>query len=311
MRGSKDSRPRLRHRALFVASAVLLCLARNPGAAEPGPMTYIYNGPETANDVRYEYHWEILRAALEKTRARYGPYLMQRSKAMTEERQAHELMGATGELTVMYLDTRPEFEKNLIGIHIPVDKGLVGYRVFLIRADRRKDFRGIGSLDELRRFSFGLGLDWIDVAILRNSGFKVVTGSNYDGLFEMLVNRRFDVFLRGAVEVLDEVELRRTAMPELCIEDSLCLYYPLPMYFWFPRTEEGRLLAARAEEGMRAMIADGSYDLIFDHYEGRKIESLHLKDRRLFRIENPFLGPEIPFADKRLWFDPKTYSPKP
>jgi membrane-bound lytic murein transglycosylase MltF len=79
------------------------------------------------------------------------------------------------------------------------------------------------------------------------------------------------------------------------------------MYFWFPKTDEGRRLAARAEEGMRMMIADGTYDRIFDKYQRHKIEQLHLKQRRIFRINNPFLGPETPFNDKRLWFDPQTY----
>jgi membrane-bound lytic murein transglycosylase MltF len=79
------------------------------------------------------------------------------------------------------------------------------------------------------------------------------------------------------------------------------------MYFWFPKTEEGRRLAARAEEGMRKMIADGTYDRIFDQYQRRKIEKLGLKQRRVFAIANPNVGPETPFADKRLWFNPKTY----
>jgi ABC-type amino acid transport substrate-binding protein len=147
----------------------------------------------------------------------------------------------------------------------------------------------------------------MDVDILRTNRFKVVTGSSYDGLFEMLANKRFDVFLRAAVEVLDEYDERKAAIPSLAIEQGLILYYPLPMYFWFPRNDEGRRLAARAEEGMRAMIADGTYDAIFDKYQRRKIERLHLKQRKIFRIDNPLVGPETPFADKRLWFDPQTY----
>ena len=38
-----------------------------------------------------------------------------------------------------------------------------------------------------------------------------------------------------------------------------------------------------------------------------EIERLRLKSRTIFRIANPFVGPETPFADKRLWFDPQTY----
>ena len=270
-------------------------------------MTYVYNAPESALDVRYQYHWEILRTALEKTTPKWGPYRMVKSELMTERRQALELKNATGKLTVMYLSTTPEFERNLIPIHIPVDKNLGGYCVFLIRKNEQPRFANVRTLGDLRKFTFGLGLGWVDVDILNAAGLPVVTGSSYDGLFEMLVKKRFDIFLRAAVEVLDEYDQRKNRLPDLRIEDHLILYYPLPMYFWFPKTVEGRRLATRAEAGMRMMIADGTYDRIFDKYQRHKIERLRLKSRRIIKIDNPFLGPEVPFSDKRLWFDPQTY----
>src|SRR4051794_22455718 len=290
-------------RSAFLLALLLVFFA---AASRAQAMTYIYHAPESSLDVRYLYHWEILRTALERTTPKWGPYRMVPSEAMTERRQAYELKSATGKLTVMYLSTTPDFEQHLIPIRIPVDKNLGGYCVFLIRRDDQQRFAAVRSIDDLRRFTYGLGLGWVDVDILRADGLRVVTGSSYDGLFEMLVNKRFDVFLRAATEVLDEYGQRKGSLP-LTIEDSIILYYPLPMYFWFPKTAEGRRLAARAEEGMRMMIADGTYDRIFDKYQRRKIETLRLGRRRLFAIANPFVGPETPFNDKRLWFDPRTY----
>ena len=270
----------------------------------PGVMTYVYNAPESSLDRRYEYHWEILKTALERTTAKYGPYALVPSVGMTEARQTSELVAARGRITVMYLGTTPKLEHELVPVRIPVDKNLGGYCVFLIHRDAVPRFAAIHTLDDLMRLRVGLGLGWIDVDILRANHFEVVTGSSYDGLFRMTANRRFDGFLRAAVEVLGELELRRKEVPELVIEDSLLLYYQLPMYFWFSKTPAGERLAERAREGMLGMIEDGSYDRIFTAYQGPKIEALHLKTRRLFRIENPYLVPETPFADRRLWFDP-------
>src|ERR1044071_1535884 len=195
-------------------------------------MTYIHHPPESPRDVRYEYHWEILRTALEKTRPKWGDYRMIASDVMTEKRQTFELKHATGRLNVMYLSTTPDFERNLIAVHIPVDKNLGGYCVFLIRKGEQPRFDAVKSLDDLRNFSYGLGLGWIDVDILRANHFNVVTGSDYDGLFEMLIHKRFDVFLRAAVEVLDEVDQRKERLKDLGIEKNIIFYYPLPMYFW-------------------------------------------------------------------------------
>lgn len=295
-------------RAAVVPALIALSLSipRSASAAD-AIMRYIYHPPESSLDVRYLYQWEVLRTALEKTAGKWGPWQMVPSELMTEQRQAFELKHATGKLTVMYLSTTPDFEKTLIPIRIPVDRNLGGYSVLLIRKEDQKRFNDIRSVSDLRRFTYGLGLGWIDVGILRTNKFKVITGSSYDGLFEMLAHRRFDVFPRASVEVLDEYDQRKAALPDLHIEENLVLYYPMPMYFWFPRTAEGRRLAARAEEGMRMMLADGTYDAVFDKYQRRKIERLRLKERKVFRIANPNVGPETPFGDKRLWFDPKTY----
>jgi len=292
-------------RTSLVAAALYVCALTLSASPKAGVMTYIHHPPESATDVRYAYQWEILKTALEKTRPKWGDYRMLVSGFMTEQRQTYELEHATGKLNVMYLGTTPDFERNLVGIHIPVDKNLGGYCVFLVRDGEQSRFANVRTLDDLRKFSYGLGLGWIDVGVLRSNGFNVVTGSSYDGLFDMLAHRRFDVFLRAAVEVLDEYDRHKNN--GLAIEQSILFYYPLPMYFWFPRTEEGRRLAARAEEGMRMMIADGTYDRIFDKYQRWKIERLNLSQRRMFSIRNPYLGPQTPFADKRLWFDPKTY----
>jgi len=294
----------IRRRAPLLGIAVMAMLTLAP--AKP-VMRYVYNGPESARDVRYLYHWNILRTALEKTAPQWGDYLMVASDTMTEQRQQLELMNATGKLNVMYLSTTPEFERKLIGIHIPVDKNLSGYCVFLIRDGEQARFAKVRTLDDLRRFSYGLGLGWVDVGILHANRFNVVTGSSYDGLFGMLEQKRFDVFLRSTTEVLDEYEKQKGKENRLAIEKTILFYYPLPMYFWFPKTAEGRRLAARAEEGMRMMIADGTYDQIFDRYHRKKIETLRLEGRKLFTIKNPNVGPETPFTDKKLWFDPQTY----
>ena len=294
---------------IAVAACALIVLVAAPLRVAAGDevMTYIHHPPESPRDVRYLYQWEVLRTALEKTKPKWGPYSLVAGDAMAERRQAYELRNATGKLTVMYLGTTPDFERELVPVRIPVDRSLGGYCVFLVRAGEQARFDAVRTVDDLRQFTYGLGSDWIDVEILRSNRFKVVTGSSYDGLFEMLVNRRFDVFPRGAVEILEEYEQRKPELRDLHIEEGLILYYPLPMYFWFAKTPEGRRLAERADAGLRLMLADGSYDAVFDRHQRSKIERLHLKTRKVYRIENPFLGPETPLADRRLWFDPRTY----
>ena len=142
-------------------------------AAESQPrkvMTYIFHAPESSLDVRYLYHWEILRTALERTTPKWGSYRMVPSGFMTERRQAYELRNATGKLTVMYLGSTPEFERELLPIRIPVDRNLGGYGIFLIRTGEQARFDAVRTLADLKTFTYGLGLGWIDVEILKSNG---------------------------------------------------------------------------------------------------------------------------------------------
>src|SRR5262245_33951747 len=114
------------------ALALLACAALAAAPRPSGQMTYIYHAPESELDIRYVYHWDILRTALERTTNKCGPYRMVAAKPMSGQRQAFELKQATGKLTVIYLGTKPDFEAHLVPVRIPVHKNLGGYCVFLI-----------------------------------------------------------------------------------------------------------------------------------------------------------------------------------
>lgn len=267
-------------------------------------MAYIYNGPESNSDTRYQYHWSVLKAALDATVKKWGAYTLQPSAFMNESRQVMEMQSARGFINTMVLDTTVDLEQRLQPVRIPVDKGLLGYRVFLIRKADQNKFSAVHSLDDLRRFSVGQGADWSDTSIFRAAGFTVVTGAAYDGLFGMLEAGRFDAFGRGVTEVLPELAQFGTKAPSMVIEQDLLLYYPLPVYFWFPKTEDGTRRAERVDEGMRIILARGTLDKLFMAEYADTLKRLNLKHRRLFKIDNPLLPKGNPFVHKAWLFDP-------
>lgn len=271
-------------------------------SAQAMAMHYIHNGPESDSDRRYDFHWEILRQALELTRAKYGDFQLSPSVFMSESRQQTELIKASGKITVMFLGTSEELERTLTPIRIPVDLGLSGYFVLLIHKDRQSSLSQVRSLKDLQKFKVGLARDWLDNRVYKHNHFQVVPGNNYDGLFLMTERKRFDIFPRSVVEVLPEWEVRRSAMPHLQIEQGLLLHYDWPMYFWFSKNRNGENLARRAQIGMEMMLEDGSYQRIFQKHFQAWIDRLKLKDRVLIKLENPLLPKATPLQDKRLWF---------
>lgn len=275
--------------------------AADDGAAQ---WHFVHNAPETADDQRYDYHWRVLRAALEATRKEYGGYLLEPGEPMSEKLQVVEMQRPQGGLNTLVLDATQALEKALQPVKIPIDKGLLGYRVFLIQAEDQPRFAGVQSLEQLRQFRFGQQREWSDVAVYQAAGLPVVSGSSYEGLFKMLMLRRFDAFGRGVTEVGGELAHWRKKYPQMAIENELLLYYPLPVYFWFPRTAQGTQHALRVESGMRRLIADGTLDRLFNEEYAGVIQRFNLQKRRMLRIANPGLPPGQPFDNKAYWFVP-------
>jgi ABC-type amino acid transport substrate-binding protein len=282
--------------------SLLLCLA-GPVAADP--LTVIYPRPESAGDTQYLYDYELLRLALDRTSGSGGPYLLRQSDApMNQARAADEIVAGTGTVTIFARSTAIEHEQRMLPIRIPIDKGLISYRLFLIRREDQPRLAEIRTLDALREFSVGSFVTWADTKILRDGGFKVVTGDSYEGLFKMLVAQRFDLFSRGVDEAYREYDERKDQLPDLKVEDTLLLHFPTTRYYFVQRSAGGQGLAGRVERGLNQAIADGSFDRLFKEYKGPLIERAHLAGRRVFNIDNAYLSPETPLARRELWYDP-------
>ena len=261
-------------------------------------------------DSRYDYDWEVLRTALEKTVPHSPPCTLRASEVTMEESRANgELAAAGGRINVFSRSTTVALEQQFLPVRIPVDKGLLGYRLLLVRAADLPRFGAVRTLQDLRALRAGQGSNWADVTVLRSAGIPVVEGNSYDGLFSMLMARRFDYFSRAVDEALREIDERRASHPQMALEPDLLLYYPLPRYFFARRDAEGRQLAQRITAGLEIMIRDGTLDQLFQRYKGKSIEQADLPHRRLIKIDNPGLPPETPLSRSELWYNPLKSGP--
>lgn len=266
------------------------------------PLEVMHQGPESAGDRRNEYFWKLLDAALGATRDRWGDYRIREGGMMNGLRAAREL--EFGQLNVIERSTDRELERTLRPIRIPLDKGLGGFRVFLIRREFQHRLDHVRSVEELQRFTIGQSGAWSDADILTRAGFNVTRGNDYEGLFAMLAAGRFDLFSRSVDEVSLELETHRQRFPDLVIERGLLLYYPLPRYLFVRRDAAGEQLANRILEGFGLMQKNGSFDRLFADYRAPFERTLNLKERRLFRIPNPLLSADTPLKRAELWYDP-------
>ena len=262
----------------------------------------IYPAGEVENDARFNDVIEILQTALEKTKAKYGAFECVPSDSIApKKRTIEELARDHHNVNIIWNPTSEELEKKFSVIRIPLRKGLLGYRVALIRKQDQSKFDQIKSEEDLRKFTVGQGIDWFDNSIYHAHHINVVQAP-YGQLSKMLAGERFDFFPRGVGEILGEYERFRIAYPDLVIEKNLLLYYQFPFYFFF--NQKDQLLRERIEAGLQMMRKDGSFDAIFYKYNMPAIEKLSLKGRRLIKLSNPFVPTMTPTDDPSLWYTP-------
>jgi ABC-type amino acid transport substrate-binding protein len=255
--------------------------------------------PASNLDERDFYHEDLLTLALEATEPTDGPFIITHFNHRVPRKRGLEELISGKRINVYVAATRNEWEKNLLAVRIPIYKGLLSYRLFLINQQAKSRFAAIHTLADLKKLRAGSGAQWTITMTLQKGGFTVVPGTDYEGLFSMLSMNRFDYFPRGLNEIYPELKARKNRFPNMCVEPTLALYCPLPTYFFVSPQAPG--LADRIKRGLEILIANGSFDAVFHRWFDSDIEQAQLAGRRVLRVGNPFLSKKTPLNRPELW----------
>ncbi|GAB3254687.1 substrate-binding periplasmic protein [Chitinimonas naiadis] len=288
---------RVKHRHIRPYLITLALAAAATFAATLCPaQTVIYPRPETADDRRSDFPIELLKLALAQSRSGYT--LQPSELTMFQSRSIAEVAAGTGRVHVLWSMTSREREQQLLAIRIPIDKGLLGWRVALVRQDDLARFASVRGASQLKTLNAGQGYDWPDLKILQFNGYRVTGSSSYDGLFKQLASGKIDYFPRSVIEVLEEAASSQSE--GLAIEPTLLLHYPAARYFFVNKHNQG--LATAIEQGLEAAIRNGSFEALFQRYHDGTIAQLNLNKRRVIELQNPLLPADTPLTRSELWF---------
>ncbi|MBC9250850.1 hypothetical protein A9179_11235 [Pseudomonas alcaligenes] len=280
-------------RRLLTLLALACCLPLQAGELLTYPLHSEGADPEA-------YVVELLRQALAHSGA--GHQLQPSAKAMAQSRAQLSLEQNDGSVQLMWTMTTRERELSMLPIRIPIYKGLIGWRVMLVREEDRDWLKAVDSLAQLKPMRFGQRADWPDSHILRSNGLQVITSQSYESLFRMLDAGRFDLFPREVVVAWDEQQRANAAGLKLAVDSHIVIHYPSAFYFFTSRARAD--LAGDIQRGLEAMIADGSFDRLFEQYHGATLAQAKLGQRKVIELQNPDLPEQTPFARKELWYRP-------
>ncbi|WP_196782630.1 substrate-binding periplasmic protein [Chromobacterium paludis] len=271
----------------------MACLPRAAGAAE------LRCAP---SGKLYDYRWALLQLALDHTRKPGGDdTIKQLDTAHITQARLLAMMKA-GAIDVMALGPSVERLAALQPVKIDILRGLLGYRVLLIRKSDQPRFQRLSPAELKRSVRFGFNSQWADLAILEANGLQLVTSPSYEGLFAMLSDQRFDAFPRGINEYAKELAVYGPRYPDLAADNSHALFMRFPVYFWVRKGNDA--LAQRIETGLILALRDGSFKKLFVQYHQPEIALLKQETRTVLYLRNPMFPDPLPDSEYRWWLPP-------
>ncbi|KQV78235.1 ABC transporter substrate-binding protein [Rhizobacter sp. Root1221] len=288
---------------MSIVSRLLVCLGLVWQVAATGAEVVRFPKPEFEGDHRSDYARQLLQLGLSKTGRDYR--IESAAFAMNQDRQVRELeAGRT--IDVAPIPSSVEREKRLLPILIPINKGMLGWRLGLIRKGEHDALARVRTLEDLKGVRLAQGQDWPDTQILQANGLPVITAPRYEGLFKMLTAKRFDYFPRSVMEIWEE---QVNNADQLEVEPHLALHYLYDAYFMVNR--QNTRLAKDINDGLEKALADGSFDKLFLQYYGDRLRQARLDTRTVIELTNPLLTPGTPSSRPELWYDFRRAPPPP
>jgi hypothetical protein len=205
-----------------------------------------------------------------------------------------------GELDIYWSGASKYRESEFLSIKFPIYKGLLGYRLILLKQENAELLATVKGLAALKKFSIGQGSGWPDVKLYLENNFVVHTTTQYPALFEMLQKGRFDLFPRSIIEVWEE--LNTFSDMNIVVDEHILLRYPYAMYFYVNKNNVE--LAAQLHKGFSRIIASGEFDTLFERYIGTYIRRAKLNERQIIDLPNPLFN-HISAEEKAMYYQLK------
>ncbi len=259
-------------------------------------INFVLNGRDIERD---KYKTDLIKMILDRAKIDYELYYYK--KPGGHDQNVERLK--KGIVTIQSFGATKFLEETLIPIRIPIFKGLIGYRVFLINKNDQHKFNKIKELDQLRKLTGMQGKGWTDIKILNDAGLPQLVVPSF-ALYRIL-NRggRADYFSRAVYEAVGELQTLKNEYPDITLEKRILLTYPFALYFYVsPKYPD---LAKKLTEGFQELVDCGKFENFFYHhsYIRSAIEKTHLDTRIKFHIPNHYLSKETRNLPSRYWFN--------
>ncbi|PKI16488.1 hypothetical protein [Colwellia sp. 12G3] len=284
----------------------LIVLLLSPGVALKAHANDIrILAPRAKIDPVYDYFIELTRLVLSKSE-----HLYPKSKlvfvAHDDVTQGRSLMLLEDNyVDILWTGTNARRELRYLPVRIPLFRGLLGYRVLLIRQEDKEKFLQIKAPEQLKKLNACQGAHWPDSDILEANGYLVSRVVHFNAMFKMLAKKRCDYFPRAIFEGYAEQRITMQKYPNVILMDELILHYNFPIYYFVEKNNT--VLAKRLDSGLKTALDDGSLmNLMRTHRVSKHLFPLEKwQGKRYFELSNDILGSDLSLKNQQFWLNLK------
>lgn len=256
-------------------------------------------------DPVYDYFIELTKLVLDKTQEKYpnSKLVMVKNDRVTQGRRL--LLVDKNYVDLIWTGTNIERERHYLAVRFPLFRGLLGYRVLLIRKNDSEKFSLIEKPEQLKKLIACQGQHWPDSDILEANGYNVTRVVHFDAMFEMLAKKRCDYFPRAIFEGAAEQRAIANEFPNIILHDGLILHYNFAFYYFVDK--KNKKLAHRLNEGLNIALNDGSLMyLMKTHSVSKHLFPLsQWQEKRFFELTNYDFNNKTLVSNPMFWLDLK------
>lgn len=217
---------------------------------------------------------------------------------LPSQQRAIQLLGDEHGIDLFWGVTSQQREQQGWAILIPIAKGLLGYRIALVRSDNPDILAQKNYISDFSSLRVGLSEDWPDANVFSRNGFTVDAFSKSSSHYDMLRKGRFD-FLPEELTAFDPQSLPKG----LIYDKHNVFYYPSAVYLFVAKGDKQRhqLLSS----ALRSLFSDGTIERLLHTHLVPNIDAAELATRNYIRLTNPLLPASAPLHISRYWYNNK------
>ncbi|TWB19101.1 hypothetical protein FBZ89_108158 [Nitrospirillum amazonense] len=247
-----------------------------PGASAPAPTPLVVHALNQGTAPAYVL--KVLKLALDKSGR---PYVLKVDTHTLPTTQVLRLLEQpdNGTVDVYWLPTAPALEAHFQPVRVPLDRGLMGYRLLAVNEAAQAKISAGTPL------SLAQGPGWPEAHLLRAAGQTVhETAGN---LYNEVATGGADAVPRSSLDIDQEVERANEAgVPVTVARDIALLYRDFYLYFFVAKHNDR--LADMLQDGLYQAYADGSFMALFrNDPQIRAALAYTHQGRRVLALPNP------------------------